>query len=129
MGTIKPQQILMPQKVHIGDTAELRCTFNSPSQKLKGITASGKVDFDTSVFQKPLDENEFEVLNITLIPAGPDYFQLSVTFIPWKTGVIKFPNIVIEDTELVIDPEEIVSLTEQYKTTTLQDSASPLLLP
>ena len=44
MATISPQQILIPKKVYIGDTAELRCTFNSPDPFLKQLTSSGTAE-------------------------------------------------------------------------------------
>ena len=40
MQIITSQQILVPKKVYIGDTAELRCTFNSPDAALKALTRS-----------------------------------------------------------------------------------------
>lgn len=129
MATIKPQQILLPQKVHIGDTAELRLTFQTPSTKLQSLTKNGEVRLSSSVFQSPLDSDIVEVINITLFPSGVNTYQVSLTFTPWKTGVISFPSIKVGDVELTIKAEEIVSLTQQYNTSTLQESASPLLLP
>ena len=120
MATITPQQNLLPQKVHIGDTAELRLTFSTPSNKLSSFTKNGEVILSTSVFQEPLDSNILEVQNITLFTSGPNTYQLSVIFTPWKTGVVSFPNIKIEDVELIIKAEDIVSLTQQYNTSTKQ---------
>ena len=129
MSTIKSQQILVPKKVHIGDTAELQCTFSFDSLKLKNLVSKGKTELPLSIFNDPIDENECEISKITLSPAGINYYQLGITFTTWKTGTIEFPDITIEDLELTLDPENIVSLTEQYKTSTIQESAAPLLLP
>ena len=45
MTGIDTQQILLPKKVYIGDSAELRCTFNSNSLYLKDFVGAGKCDF------------------------------------------------------------------------------------
>lgn len=129
MSTIKPQQILMPKKVHIADTAELRCTFNSDSPDLKALTSKGTTELSSDIFKTPINENDFEIISISISPSGINYYQLDIILIPWKTGTIKFPNIVIEDVELALKSEEINSLTDQYKTTSLQESSAPLLLP
>ena len=129
MGSIKPQQILMPQNVHIGDTAELRLTFSTSSNKLQNLVKNGEARLSSSIFTENIDTDILEVSNIILFPSGNNNYQLSITFTPWKTGVISFPVIKIEDTELILKAEEIVSLTQKYNTTTLQDNASPLLLP
>ena len=129
MSSIKPQQILMPQKVHIGDSAELRLTFTSPSTKLENLVKTGSTTLSTSIFQEPIDSDIFEVSSITLLPSGNNNYQLSIIFTPWKTGVISFPPLKIEDVNLTLKSEEIVSLTKSLHTSSLQESAAPLLLP
>ena len=163
MTTITPQQILVPKKVYIGDTAELRCTFNSPSSALKQLTANGtaevsahsefsatpatigiSADSGTSVPAEvsalsgssvtaeisPLSD-DYEIKSITLSPAGVDFYQLSLNFVPWKTGLIEFPNLTLEDVTIVFEPVPIVSLVsnDNLNTTSLHDTAAPLLLP
>ena len=129
MSVIKPQQILMPKKVHIADTAELRCTFNSDSPKLKSLTSQGTTVLTEEIFKYPIDDDNFEIKSISISPSGINYYQLDIIFTPWKTGSLKFPNIILEDVELSIKSEEIVSLTEEYQTSSLQSSTAPLLLP
>lgn len=129
MSIIKPQQILMPKKVHIADTAELRCTFNSDSPDLKALTSEGTTVLTEEIFKYPVDEDNFEIQSISISPSGINYYQLDIIFTPWKTGSLKIPNIILEDVELSLQPEEIVSLTEEYQATTLQSSSAPLLLP
>ena len=138
MTIITPQQILVPKKVYIGDTAELRCTFNSPSQGLKNLISQPAAAADTQgVTKLPLvsqnTSEDYVIKDVTLAPAGVDFYQLTVTFVPWKTGEILFPPMEIEGTDIVLDfqPLQIVSLitAENAATTTLHDTAAPLLLP
>ena len=163
MTIITPQQILVPKKVYIGDRAELRCTFNSPNPALKELTLQGQGQSQggpgglgglgaqggqnpqaaqgsqglQGITKLPLvsqsNTEDYVIKEVTLAPAGVDFYQLTVTFVPWKTGEITFPPMEIEGTEVIIEfqPLQIVSLitAENAATTTLHDTAAPLLLP
>lgn len=130
MQEITPQQILLPKKVYIGDTAELRCTFNSPDANLKVLISNGTIKLTLDSFSINTD---YEIKDLTLAPAGVDFYQLSITFVPWKTGDIFFPPLTIEDSEVKIlfQPVNIVSLisSDEKTATALRDTAAPLLLP
>ena len=132
MATISPQQILIPKKVYIGDTAELRCTFNSPDSFLKQLTSSGTAKLPL-VSQSIEPQEEYVIKNISLSPSGIDFYQLTITFIPWKTGDLLFPSMEIEGSDIVLEfqPIQIVSLiaNENTNTSTIRDTAAPLLLP
>ena len=132
MATISPQQILIPKKVYIGDTAELRCTFNSPDPFLKQLTSSGTAELPL-VSQSAESQEEYVIKNISLSPSGIDFYQLTITFIPWKTGDLLFPSMEIEGSDIVLEfqPIQIVSLitNENTNTYTIRDTAAPLLLP
>ena len=132
MATISPQQILIPKKVYIGDTAELRCTFNSPDPFLKQLTSSGIAELPL-VSQSAESQEEYVIKNISLSPSGIDFYQLTITFIPWKTGDLLFPSMEIEGSDIVLEfqPIQIVSLiaNENTNTSTIRDTAAPLLLP
>ncbi len=132
MATISPQQILIPKKVYIGDTAELRCTFNSPDSFLKQLTSSGTAELPL-VSQSTEPQEEYVIKNISLSPSGIDFYQLTITFIPWKTGDLLFPSMEIEGSDIVLEfqPIQIVSLiaNENTNTYTIRDTAAPLLLP
>lgn len=132
MATISPQQILIPKKVYIGDTAELRCTFNSPDPFLKQLTSSGTAELPL-VSQSAEPQEEYVIKNISLSPSGIDFYQLTITFIPWKTGELLFPSMEIEGSDIVLEFQliQIVSLiaNENTNTYTIRDTAAPLLLP
>lgn len=139
MQIILPQQILIPKKVYIGDTAELRCTFNSPNPQLKELIAGETIELpllnqtDIEESQFAIPHKDYEIKKISLSPAGVDFYQFTITFVPWKTGELKLPPMEIEGTDLILElqPVQIVSLvsTDSTNTTTLKDSAAPLLLP
>lgn len=132
MASISPQQILIPKKVYIGDTAELRCTFNSPDPFLKQLTSSGTAELPL-VSQSAEPQEEYVIKSISLSPSGIDFYQLTITFIPWKTGDLLFPSMEIEGSDIVLEfqPIQIVSLitNENTNTYTIRDTAAPLLLP
>lgn len=126
---IKPQQILLPKKVYIGDTAELRCTFNSGDLIFAQLTQNGTAQINTETFTVPLDSRDYEILNVSLSPAGVNYYQLSINFRAWKTGDIVFPPLRLRNDQIEFQPLNIVSITEQDSSAALKDTAAPLLLP
>lgn len=129
MESIKSQQILLPKKVYIGDTAELRCTFNTDNLIFKQLTINGSTEINTEVFSEELNYQDYEVLSLSLAPAGINYYQLSINFKAWKTGNITLPPVKIGDTELILDPVNIVSITEQNSINSLRENKTPILLP
>ena len=129
MITLQTQQVLVPKQVYIGDKAELRCTFSTTEK----IQAEG--------FCSELDYSQYDIKNVQLLPSGNNYYTLTITFIPWRTGEISLPDYSLSVGEssatdtgtegfiIHFNPVSIVSITEKDSITTLRDSASPLLLP
>lgn len=121
MISFQTQQVLVPKKVYIGDAAELRVTFNS-QQEISAVGFSEEVDF-----------KDYSIQDIKILPAGVNYYQLTITFVPWKTGNIKFPDYELKaGTELCsikFEPVNIVSIIEQNGISSLRESQAPLLLP
>ena len=108
MQTITGQQILVPKKVYIGDTAELRCSFNSANPVLKELVAGGTNELSLVSYNN--SSPDYDIKSISLSPAGVDFFQLTVSFIPWKTGLIQLPSLELENAELTFEfqPVQIV---------------------
>ncbi|MBP3743644.1 MAG: hypothetical protein J6J00_11740 [Treponema sp.] len=129
MSDVKGQQILVPKQVYIGDTAELRCTFNSGNANLKKMTESGPANLSLDIFDLGLDFSNYDIKEVKLNPAGVDFYQLTITFVPWKTGSLQFPQIFLEDTVLDFQPIEIGSLVKEKNLSSIKDSQPPILLP
>lgn len=126
---IQTQQVLVPKQVYIGDSAELLCTFNSGEQLFKNLTANGVAELSLENFTAPLNSKDYQIKKVSVMPTGVDFYQFTVTFVPWKTGEIVFPSYQIEDQTITFEPIHIVSLTEQNSITAIQRSTAPLLLP
>lgn len=129
MQEIIPQQILVPKKVYIGDTAELRCSFNIIHNGLKERTVAGTVEIPQEAFASLADTDDCVIKSVHLSPAGIDHYQVVITFVPWSTGTLQLPPLIIDDVKLLLQPIQIVSITEQNNVSVLKDSMSPLLLP
>lgn len=128
----KSQQILVPMQVFIGDVAELRCTFNSNSSAIKKLIEDSKdgfVELKISDFVDSIESSEYDILQIKLEMTGVDFYQLRITFTPWKIGKIQFPSINIAGEILDFSPVQIVSIVEQTNASSLKEGVSPLLLP
>lgn len=119
MIAIETEQILVPKQVYIGDKAELRCTFSSTTE----LRMSG--------FCSEIDYSKYDIKDVQLLPSGNNFYTFIITFVPWRTGEIVFPDYSLGSNELILhfNPVKIVSITEKDSITTLKDSVSPLLLP
>lgn len=129
MTNIQSQQILLPKKVYIGDTAELRVTFSSKAQFAQN---------NPGIFAEALNQKEYVIQNIQLLQSGVDYYQLSITFVPWKTGNIKISPYILtspsgEEYCINFEPVSIVSLLDTkdsgFNTSILQGQNAPFLMP
>ncbi|MCR4953269.1 MAG: hypothetical protein K6A43_04260 [Treponema sp.] len=152
---IESQQILIPKQVYIGDRAELRVTFVLNSELAQKAAQSGQLKLSSEYFARSLDFTEYEIKSITLSNTGQNHFILDISFIPWRTGLIQFPEYNLtaalsstkqadpnheansssstssnaSDLSLYFEPLEIVSLIGNGESATLKKSAPPLLLP
>lgn len=144
MISVQTQQILVPKQVYIGDRAEIRCSFTSESPVLKSLTEKGSAELSVQGFSGNLNFLEYEIKEVQLVPSGVNYYNLIVSFVPWRTGSIQLPPFEIKGMEtnsadatgesdnallITFQPENIVSLTEKDSITTIKGFTSPLLLP
>lgn len=81
MTAINSQQILIPRKVYIGDGAELTLSFNS-TEEISGYNWAGDLNL-----------KEYDIQDLIITKTGLNYYQISIRFVPWKTGQIKFPDL------------------------------------
>jgi len=137
MTSIEIKQNLIPKQVYIGDNAQLLCSFNSNSAVLTALLGEKeRISLSAENFVQSLNYNDYDIKEISLSRAGLDYYNLNISFVPWRTGLISLPDYrlisdLLENQEIVIsfEPFSIVSLTEEEGITSIRDIEAPLLLP
>lgn len=121
------RQVLIPLSVLVGDTATLNISFSS-REKFDSVSVQN--------FSRPINEKEYFIKQLALRNNGKDkngqnQYVLSIIFIPWVTGSIKFPPVTLKD-GFTVTPSEIsinsvFSVTQSSKK--FSDAKGPLLLP
>lgn len=126
----KTHQVLVPQNVYIGDSAELRVSFSSENAH-KLLKDSASVELPLSNFVEDLQFQDYQIEKITLLSNGQNNYNFVITFIPWKTGNINFPNYNLLPEENVLLKFDTISISSLLKDESvgLQEQAAPLLLP
>jgi hypothetical protein len=125
---IQTKQSVFPKAIYIGDKAELRCSFKSQIQILEAAASAQN-------FTQDLDYSLYDIKDIALQKGqsgqpDQDYYNLVITFVPWKTGKIQLPDFEIEGLGTIhFEAVEVLSLVEQENITDLRSYSSPLLLP
>lgn len=118
--------ILIPQKVFIGDTAE----YLYP---LENLQISSKKDFQErllkfSNIEKINQNNDMTVVKIEMkTKDAVDY--LSISFIPWETGEIQFPDLSQIGINQKLPSINIASILESNNIEILQPPREPVLIP
>ncbi|MCR4899436.1 MAG: hypothetical protein K5907_01290 [Treponema sp.] len=120
---VQTSQTVFPKSVYIGDKAELRCTFKHGSNLPAGkLSVSSFTDIPNFTL--------YDISSISLVEAGPDTWNLVLSFVPWHTGRISFPDFELEGVGFIhFEDVQVLSLVEQEKIEELQSYSSPLVLP
>ncbi|MBO4404241.1 MAG: hypothetical protein J5780_02790 [Treponema sp.] len=143
------KQILIPKQVYVGDSARLQYSFSTPKdiffdampafRNVQDIT----LDFSSPVFD--CIKNDCTILNAALVRSGINY-TITVSFVPWKTGKITFPQFDLADVipifsksnssessrgifKVEFAPIFIDSLAEKMNASSLRSPSSPVTLP
>ena len=120
---IQSQQTTFPKAIYIGDKAELRCSFSTGTALATGTLS-------TESFCEPVDFSLYDINDISLQKSGTDYYTLVISFTPWRTGQLAFPDFELEGAGAVhFEAVQIKSLVEQQGATYIRTFNSPLLLP
>lgn len=137
---LQTEQILVPRKVYIGDTAQLQCSFNSSLEYLENLNKNEFFTLSLEGFDSPLISKDYEIKNIQITKTNTNFYTLIITFVPWKIGFIKFPDYDISKNfdkkndfqnpqKVFFNEVEIVSITQQNSITTPSAELPPILLP
>lgn len=129
MAQIITQQILIPQQVFIGDKAELHCYFNTNNSEMNLFVHDGTKEISINLFEKPLESEDYEIMEISLSQKGIDYYDLTISFKPWTIKPITFPPIKLFNQTIEFSPIKIASISAQTNSTSIKDINSPILLP
>ena len=82
MPIIEPQQILVPKKVYIGDTAELRCTFNTANPEIKNDTLFAYILMLIKRLPTDEDRNELKKQISVIVNKYSDVIDLGLAGVP-----------------------------------------------
>ena len=120
---IQTQQTVFPKSVYIGDRTELRCSFRH-----EGAVQVSAVGMDCFITEP--DFSLYDITSVTVQEAGQGYYTLVLSFVPWHTGKISFPDFELPDVGVIhFDDISVLSLVEQQGVQGLKSYSSPLLLP
>lgn len=131
-------QMVFPKKILVGDTAELHYTFRSNVDFFPNEEA---LDEKSLVFEKlPFEyDNEDYTITKAVIQRNGLLYTVVITFSPWKTGLIDFPQFDLlsavfgnqSAVPFLIDPEpvEIVSVLAKGEDSGLRGIHGPCLFP
>lgn len=138
MAYMQSQQVLIPRQVYIGDSAELRCSFETDSVLFRNLVAQkGNIELSKEYFGNELDEAKFDIKSVIISSSGYNNYTLAVSFVPWRTGSLSLPAFDMgaalnSDAEIYVmgfQNFEVTSITKTESLSTLRDIRSPLLLP
>lgn len=138
MAHMKSQQVLVPRQVYIGDSAELKCSFETDSVLFRNIVAQkGVIELSKEFFAEEVDEEKYDIKSVTITSSGYNNYTLTVSFVPWRTGNLELPAFDMgaalnSDAEIYVmgfQNFEVISITKTESLNTLRDIQSPLLLP
>lgn len=131
-------QMVFPKKIHVGDTAELRYTFQSNVDFFPNEDTISEKMLYLSRLPFAFDNDDFTLTKAVIQRNGLQY-TVVLTFSAWKVGKIDFPQFDLlsavfgsESTvPFFIDPQpvEVVSILPKGDDTTLRGIEGPLLVP
>jgi len=135
------EQVVLPHRIFVGDTAELRCSFSSSAEFLS-VSVNSRLELPSSAFVSAPDSSSVTIKEVRFRCTAPGNYQLVFIFVPWRTGNLVLPEYSLTSAlsgvspsvpdRYVIRPEpvEIVSLIGQDGFSGgLRDTAAPLLVP
>lgn len=121
---VRIQQTVIPQKVYVGDTVTIQCTFNSASQDLKtnGISTKNFVEIE--------DQDFLEIQKAELRERGVDFYDIIITAVPWQTGELSIPDMEFENGNYIIKFNSfyVSSVLSGKENTKLRSIQTPQLL-
>lgn len=135
---MQTQQVLVPRQVFIGDTAEIRVSFEVDSVLLRNtIGQKENIELSNSYFTELVDDSKFDIKSVVISNVGYNQYSVVLSFVPWRTGKIQLPpfdlgSALNGDSEVYVigfEPQEVISIVQTQGQTSLKDMNQTFLLP
>ena len=136
-------QIVSPHEIFVGDNVIVQYVFRTSAALFDDEELNeAELKSEYPIFLSATDFNNYTVKKIILSHNGNDY-NLSISFVPWKPGVVMFRQFDIQDIlyysglskskkkkgTVKIENISVLSISEKTHSTLLQPPASPILVP
>ena len=118
--------VLIPQRIFVGDTAQF--LFLLSEKEYANLTGLGFTT-DTPIPLKNITQNDAMRINEIRIVTRKAEHYLAITFVPWETGEIDFPELVFLQLHNKLPTISVSSLLEAGERMSLQPPKPPLLPP
>ena len=118
--------ILIPQHIFVGDTAQF--FFLLSEQEYKALTGHG-FTVDIPIPLKNITQNNAMTINEIRIVTREAGHYLAITFVPWETGDIEFPDLTFLQLKNKLPAIFVSSLLGTGERISLQPPKPPLLPP
>ena len=118
--------ILIPQRVFVGDTAQF--LFLLSEQEYAALTEQG-FTVDISIPLKNITQNNTMAINEIRIVTREAGHYLAITFVPWETGDIEFPDLTFLQLKNKLPVISVSSLLGTVERVNLQPPKPPMLPP
>ena len=136
-------QIVSPHEIFVGDNVIIQYVFRTSAAIFDDEdTVEAELKSEYPIFLSAADFNNYTVKKISLSHNGNDY-NLSISFVPWKPGVVMFRQFDIQDIlyysglskdrkkkgSVKIENISVLSISEKTHSTLLQPPEPPVLAP
>ena len=118
--------ILIPQHIFVGDTAQF--FFLLSEQEYEALTGHG-FTVDIPIPLKNITQNNAMTINEIRIVTREAGHYLAITFVPWETGDIEFPDLTFLQLKNKLPAISVSSLLGTGERISLQPPKPPLLPP
>ena len=118
--------ILIPQHIFVGDTAQF--FFLLSEQEYAALTGHGFTG-DVPIPLKNITQNNVMTINEIRIVTREGGYYLAITFVPWETGNIEFPDLTPLQLKNKLPTISVASLLGTGERVSLQPPKPPLLPP
>ncbi len=132
------KQMVFPKKIFLGDTAEIHYIFRSGVEFFPGEQDVDEKTLHLATGGMSLETENYSITKAVIQRNGPMY-TVVLTFVPWKTGKITFPEFdllaAVFDVKssvpfkIAIEPVEISSIIQKDEDFFLKGIEGPLLIP